>query len=204
MAGVGAEADPNAKDEETIKIEKAKRKKLNARDPLGIRPDAFDLYKVQERAIEFLEDAIQDLDEEMDDFEPREKAAELARRRRRKKDKYAYSVDQLVSLGNQKNTLEAILTGRQDDKHASGGAGGAASAGENGEDGGEGKVSTAAKDLSIVPTDADFNPMLFLTLVHRDASYEQLKSSISRLESKFEGWNIMFLYHYKRLLQKLR
>ena len=136
---------------------------------MGIRPDNFDLKNVQGRAIEMLENVIEDIQEEMDDFEPHERATEITRRRKKKKDKYAYAVDQLISLGSQKNALEAILSGGKDDQT---------------DTDGEEKAS-AAKNLSILPTDAEFNPMLFLTLVHRNASYEQLKESIERLDSKF-------------------
>ena len=167
--GAGAGPDLPSKDEERIKMQNAERQKMLGRDPLGIRPDTFDLQNLKGRAIEVLDDAINDLEEEMDEFEPHEKAAEIARKRKKKKDKHAYSVDQLVSLGSQKNALEAILTGGLDEK-------------TNAE--GEEKSSAAAKDLSILPTDADFNPMLFLTLVHRNASYEQLKESVLRLDSK--------------------
>jgi hypothetical protein len=161
--------EPKGKDEEKIKIQNAERQKLIGRDPLGIRPDNFDLKNVQGRAIEMLENVIEDIQEEMDDFEPHERATEITRRRKKKKDKYAYAVDQLISLGSQKNALEAILSGGKDDQT---------------DTDGEEKAS-AAKNLSILPTDAEFNPMLFLTLVHRNASYEQLKESIERLDSKF-------------------
>ena len=78
-------------------------------------------------------------------------------------------MDQLISLGSQKNALEAILSGGKDDQTDTDGE----------------EKARAAKNLSILPTDADFNPLLFLTLVHRNASYEQLKESIERLDSKF-------------------
>lgn len=170
--GGTTESESKTKDDEKIKLQNEERQRLIRTDPLGIRPENFDLKNVQGRAIEMLEDAIQDIQEEIDDYEPHEKATEVTRRKKKKKDKYAYAVDQLVSLGSQKNALEAIVSG-----------------GKDGADGEE-KASAAAKDLSILPTDADFNPMLFLTLVHRDASYEQLKDSIERLDSKSNGASI--------------
>lgn len=145
------------------------------KDPLGIRPENFDLNNVQGRALEMLTDAIHDLADEMDDFEPDEAAMESARRKKKKKDRYAYAVDQLISLGSQKNALEAIFSGDQDENKE-----GDITTGETGET----KASSAVEDLSILPTDANFNAMLFLTLVHRDAGYEQLKKSIRRLDSK--------------------
>jgi hypothetical protein len=167
--GSGTDDDINTKDEEKLKKQNEERQKMIGKDPLGIRPEHFDLNNVQERAIEMFEDAIQDLAEEIEDYEPREKAMESARRKKKKKDRHAYSVDQLISLGSQKNALEAIFSGEQDEQKQ-----------------GDGviKVSTAAKDLSILPTDANFNAMFFLTLVHRNGGYEQLKESILRLDSK--------------------
>lgn len=38
---------------------------------------------------------------------------------------------------------------------------------------------------SILPTDSKFDPILFLTLVHRNASYEELMGSMKNLSSKF-------------------
>lgn len=38
---------------------------------------------------------------------------------------------------------------------------------------------------SILPTDSDFDPILFLTLVHRKASYEELVGSMNRLSSEY-------------------
>jgi hypothetical protein len=73
--------------------------KVIGKDPSGIRPEHFDLNNVQERAIEMFEDAIQELAEEIEDYEPREKAMESACRKKKKKDRHAYSVDQLISLG---------------------------------------------------------------------------------------------------------
>ncbi|KAL7541186.1 hypothetical protein ACHAXR_012938 [Thalassiosira sp. AJA248-18] len=40
---------------------------------------------------------------------------------------------------------------------------------------------------SILPTNPDFDPILFLTLVHRDASYQELQESTSRLSRKTDN-----------------
>jgi hypothetical protein len=37
---------------------------------------------------------------------------------------------------------------------------------------------------STLPTDPNFDPLLFLTLVHRKASYEELVGSMDRLSSE--------------------
>lgn len=44
-----------------------------------------------------------------------------------------------------------------------------------------------SKDASIVPTDPRFDPSLFLTLVHRNASYQELQDSTSRLSRKTDN-----------------
>lgn len=166
----GEDIDLNMKDEEKIKMLDAEQRKLYGKDPLGIRPDNFDLHDIQGRSVELLQEAIQDLGEEIDDFDADEKSIENARRRKRKKDRNAFSVDQLLSIGSQKNSLEAILNGEiNDDKRT-------------GSEEEEEKVNVSAKDLSILPTDANFDPMLFLTLVHRNAGYKELKESIRRLD----------------------
>jgi len=166
----GEEIEMGVKDEEKLKKLDAEQQKLQGKDPLGIRPEDFDLHDIQGRAKELLEGAINDLGEEIDDFDQDEKSIEKNRRRKMKKDRHAYTVDQLLSLGSQKNALEAILRGdRMNDKK-----------GEREE--GEEKSNFGAQDLSVLPTDANFDPMLFLTLVHRNAGYKELKESIRRLD----------------------
>ncbi len=174
-----------ARDEEKIKQQNEERQKLIGKDPLGIRPETFDLKNLQQRAGEILEHAVQDLAEEMED-DPEESALEAARKKKKKRDKYAYSVEQLVSLGSQKNALEAIINGNGEKDDLSKNE-------EEGEEKAEKALSVLpAKDLSILSTDANFNPMLFLTLVHRNASYEQLTESIRRLDSEY----LFYAYTY--------
>jgi hypothetical protein len=169
----GEEIEMGVKDEEKLKKLDIEQQKLHGKDPLGIRPEDFDLRDIQGRAKEILEGAILDIGEEINDFDQDEKSIENNRRRKMKKDKNAYTVDQLLSLGSQKNSLEAILRGeRRDDK-------------KNAREEGEEKSITGAQDLSILPTDANFDPLLFLTLVHRNAGYKELKESVHRLDRKF-------------------
>mmetsp|Transcript_19365 Transcript_19365/g.29860 ORF Transcript_19365/g.29860 Transcript_19365/m.29860 type:complete len:1065 (-) Transcript_19365:95-3289(-) len=40
------------------------------------------------------------------------------------------------------------------------------------------------KNASVLPTDSNFDPLLFLTLVHRDASFQQLAKSMTQLTHK--------------------
>lgn len=49
---------------------------------------------------------------------------------------------------------------------------------------------------SILPTEANFDPILFLTLVHRKATYEELVGSMNRLSSKYR-----YCFWWKYLLR---
>jgi len=184
MRGGGTTDELKPRDEEKIKLQNEERQKMIGKDPLSIRPATFDLKNIQAQALAMLTDAVRDLAEAMEDMEPEEVAAELARKKKKKKDKYAYSVEQLVSLGSQKGTLEGILNGGNNDKTPK-------------NEGEEEKKDLPAKDLSILSTDANFNPMLFLTLVHRNASYEQLKKSIQRLDNQTDD-------NMQRIQQRVR
>jgi len=53
----------------------------------------------------------------------------------------------------------------------------------------EGKIGDTGR--SILPTEPNFDPILFLTLVHRKATYEELVGSMNRLSSKY------FFVNYK-------
>ena len=75
----------------------------------------------------------------------------------------------LITIGAQKSSLEEVLTGGKKKKDSS-------------EE--EDKKIESAEDLSILPSDPNFDPMLLLTLVHRGTGYEQLKAGIERLGSK--------------------
>lgn len=154
----------NDKTKEKWRKQIEERQILIGRDPMGIRPDTFDLKSIRDRVVEVLGECIEDLDEEIEEngsVKPDES-------KRKKKDKYAYSVEQLVSLEAQKAALEAILNGDQ----------------EALEDEDAEEKRPSASELSILPADANFDPLLFLTIVHRNASYDQLKESIEKLESK--------------------
>ena len=152
------------------------RQKLIGRDPIGIRPDNFNLKTIKDRVVDILGEGIDDLNEEIEETGESGKTQEESKRK--KKDKYAYSVELLVSLQAQKATLEAILNGdRNDDEEGVG----------------EEKRPSAA-ELSILPSDANFDPLLFLTIVHGNASYEQLKESADKLESECFGFKMHFVF----------
>ncbi len=143
------------------------RQMMIGRDPMGIRPDTFDLKTLKDREVEILTACIEDIEEEIRETGDTEKPFDESKRKKR--DKYAYSVEQLVSLEAQRSALEAILIGDTEDL--------------DDEEGEEKRQS--AQDLSILPSSSNFDPLLFLTLVHRNASYDQMKESIEKLESEF-------------------
>ncbi len=161
-------ATTNDKTKEKWSEQIEERKRLIGRDPMGIRPDNFDLKSIKDRVIQVLDGCVEDLEEEIQEGGHHTRATDETKRK--KKDKYAYFVEQIVSLEAQKAALEAILDGEQvdvDDEDA------------------EEKRSSAA-ELSILPADSNFDPLLFLTIVHRDTGYEQLHDSITMLESEYK------------------
>jgi hypothetical protein len=163
------------KDEEKLRLYNEEKQRILRKDPLNIRPDNIDLQYIQEQAVELLQEAIHDLEEELEEYEPRERFEEVARKRKKKKDKYAYFVEHLASLGSQKDALETILHGKDIDEGP-------------GDDHEEEKSNLLpAKDLSILPSDPNFNPMLFLTLVHKNTSYKELVNSIGCLDGEYNS-----------------
>jgi vacuolar-type H+-ATPase subunit F/Vma7 len=61
----------------------------------------------------------------------------------------------------------------------------------------EGMENTPNLTHSVVPTSHKFDPVLFLTLVHRTTSYDELTGSLQRLTSKYKRLNRLrfFLWH---------
>lgn len=153
-------------------LRNTKQEKLLHKDPLNIRPDNFNIQYIQEKVVELLQESIHDLDNEIAEYEPDDRFDEMTMRRRKRKDKYTYYVDELTSLASQKSALQAILDGKEqhDEQQA-----------HHDEE----KPNTlAASKLSILPSDSKFNPMLFLTMVHKNTSYDELVNSIKSLDSK--------------------
>lgn len=166
-------ATTNDKTKEKWSEQIEERKRLIGRDPMGIRPDNFDLKSIRDRVIQVLDGCVEDLEEEIQEGGHHTRAADETKRK--KKDKYAYSVEQIVSLEAQKAALEAILDGEQQ--------------GDVDDEDAEEKRPSAA-ELSILPADSNFDPLLFLTIVHRDTGYEQLKDSITKLESEYKSLSL--------------
>ena len=57
---------------------------------------------------------------------------------------------------------------------------------------------------SVLPTDPTFDPMLFLTLVHREVGYHELIGSVDRLTSKLANFFfIVSLFCFPYILNNL-
>lgn len=140
-------------------IEKAKALQ---KDPLAIRTadKDLDLGKIQTLKVDLLVQALKDIDDELADIE-QEREKNLNTDKSTQED-YA---QRIRNLDAQKESLESVL-----DSITTMGAE-------------EAKVS----DRSVLPIDPNFDPILFLTLVHRNASYEVLNESMERLTNKTDN-----------------
>ena len=119
--------------------------KVLRKDPLGLKGDDFDLRTIETNQVDFLEQALLELQEELRKGET--------------------GGEESKALQQKKESLESILDGIVGVARADGGIG------ETGR--------------STLPTEPKFDPLLFLTLVHRKASYEELVGSMDRLSSEY-------------------
>lgn len=124
--------------------------KLMGKDPLGIvsNDEEFDLLKIEKAMAEHMEQALHDIQEEI------QKAESTG------------SEEYVRKVAAQKESLEALierLGGLDAMEHSSN------------------------LMFSITPSSSKFDPILFLTLVHRKTSYERLMGSMGRLSSKYSG-----------------
>mmetsp|Transcript_21876 Transcript_21876/g.47536 ORF Transcript_21876/g.47536 Transcript_21876/m.47536 type:complete len:1286 (-) Transcript_21876:286-4143(-) len=134
------------------------KQRLLGRDPLGLRSaDRFDLLEIDSNRDFLIQKTLKEIEEEID--------CELALASES-------GVERVNWLEAQRQALLAIV----DEKKRS-------------DKGGEGAESNELQqDLpSILPTNPDFDPTLFLTLVHRNATYQELQESTSRLSRKTDN-----------------
>eukprot|EP00559_Dactyliosolen_fragilissimus_P008571 CAMPEP_0184872304 /NCGR_PEP_ID=MMETSP0580-20130426/41207_1 /TAXON_ID=1118495 /ORGANISM="Dactyliosolen fragilissimus" /LENGTH=1377 /DNA_ID=CAMNT_0027375073 /DNA_START=24 /DNA_END=4157 /DNA_ORIENTATION=- len=159
---VTSEMEREEEDEVAQKnIRRAERDKLVGRDPLGIRSTEFDLRQVQHDRVLLMEGALEDLEEEMAEMDDADWKREQ-------------TLEMLTSLESQRDELEAILDGTKRNTKK-----------ERQEE--ESKLQfgdSGVENSSILPTDPNFDPLLFLTLVHRGASFDTLRGSMDRLSNK--------------------
>ena len=166
-----AEREKQQTAKERRRLEEEKRR-LATRDPLQLRGKDFDLTRVQEHRVDLLQQAIADVEEAMtEEGIPIQAAGSSSSKKGRKNE----GLDHIVSLQAQRDALEKILEGRGM---------------ENSDDVGvsvDDVNSDGVEDLSLLPSDDNFDPLLFLTLVHRNASFEQLQKSIAKLDNKTDN-----------------
>ncbi|KAL3925540.1 MAG: hypothetical protein SGILL_000335 [Bacillariaceae sp.] len=143
----GGEYHDTVRDSQEAAAEMAEREeeksKVLRRDPLALRGTDFDLRTLETNQVDFLEQGLLELQEEL------------------RKAEAGGEDDQ--ALRATKESLEMILDGIV------------------GVAGAEANISSTGK--SILPTDPNFDPILFLTLVHRRATYEELVGSMNRLST---------------------
>ena len=155
--------------EAELKRQEEEKQRLLRKDPLGIRED-LDMLYVEEKRVELLELALEEVEQEMDLEFKNQARGSSARKNER---------EHLASLEVQRESLEAILDGRS-------------KAAKDGDD--NQNASEEAKDVeqrSVLPTESTFDPLLFLTLAHRNADFDQLQKCIARISSKY-----YYLYRY--------
>ena len=130
------------------------KSKVLRRDPLGLHGVEFDLKSIEADQVNHLEQALSQLQEELSKAEA--------------------GGEDNQALRAKKESLEMVLDGVI----------GVANGGLSNLQGGGGGFLNNSTGKSILPTDSNFDPILFLTLVHRKASYEELVGSMNRLSCK--------------------
>jgi len=129
------------------------KSKFLRRDPLGLHGVEFDLQAIETDQVDHLEQALVQLQEELSKAEA------------------GGEDDQ--ALRAKKESLETVLDGIV----------GVSATHTSGPGGLNKSLSNKFTGKSILPTDNNFDPILFLTLVHRKASYEELVGSMNRLST---------------------
>jgi len=160
-AGGSAAEEPdsiNVRESQEAAAELAEREeeksRILRRDPLGLHGTEFDLQAIETGQRELLEQALSEAEEELS------------------------KVDDDFTLRAIKESLEMVYDGVIGVGDANANAN-ATKLGKSSSQFGSSKFS----GKSILPTDSNFDPILFLTLVHRKASYEELVGSMNRLST---------------------
>jgi len=159
LAG-GANASINVRESQEAAAELAEREEEKSRflrrDPLGLHGAEFDLQAIETEQVEHLEQALSQLQEELTNSEA---GGEDDQALRAKKESLEMVLDGLVGVG------DANANNNSNNKSTSN------------------VSSNKLTGKSILPTGNTFDPILFLTLVHRRASYEELVGSMNRLST---------------------
>lgn len=160
----------NVRESQEAAAEMAEREeeknKFLRRDPLGLQGVEFDLQEIERDQVDHLEQALSKLQEEVSKAEA--------------------SGEDDQALRSKKESLEMVLDGVVGMTNGVGGGGTGLSSTNN-------SNSLKKSGKSILPTDNSFDPILFLTLVHQKASYEELVGSMNRLSSTYSLDNYCFI-----------
>lgn len=160
-------------------------------DPLGIRPKAFNINQVNETKKTILEDIIRDLEQEKKEIED-----QYDHHIKHEEIEFASTIEeQLLVLEKELEHLMKLYQG--DGKNASNKKN---TERNNNSDSDMSRDESKNKiqESSILATDPNFDPLLFLTLIHADVTPEQLRDGLYRLN----GMNIyvyiyiVFIYFY--------
>eukprot|EP00978_Attheya_sp_CCMP212_P014553 scaffold37126_cov32-Attheya_sp.AAC.1 len=168
---MGGDQRDKEREEAETKAEKARidedHQRVWGRDPLGIERKSFDLRTIESNLLIMLEQGLKEVEEKIE-ADP---------------EKAATDENPLASLEAQRTSLQAmvdhltpdnIYADLDDDDDLS-------------PEEAEQRLALAraekAKDKSVLPISPKFDPLLFLTLVHRNTSYTVLSDSVQRLTS---------------------
>ena len=135
------------------------KKRLLGRDPLGIHStNQFDLQEIENNRETLILQALNEIEAEID-YEL-SSASESG-------------VETVNWLEAQRQSLLAFVEAKRKSVTSSGAA--------------DGESKEAHSFPSVLPTSPDFDPILFLTLVHRNATYQDLQDSTSPLSRKTDN-----------------
>jgi len=203
------ESNDNNREQLQAAVEKNRaveeRQKHNGRDPLGLRGDEFDLQLVQANRETLIQEALELFqEEEEEELQYLKSSAQINVKDMNKEsnsDDYhpkssnennnAMAQERLLSLHTRRdsfmNMIETSAERKQHNRSKNNAHGDEKKDydEENGEDVEQENPTQNEGFGSILPFDPDFDPMLFLTLVHGRATYDQLQDALQKLNSKF-------------------
>jgi hypothetical protein len=168
-SGGGSGGEYTVRDSQEAAAELAEREeeksKILRKDPLGLHGTEFDLRAMEMDQVDHLEQALSELQEELKKAESGVGGIEDDQALRAKKESLETVLDGIIGVTG------VIVPAKEQHQQLN----------DNNQSNGINNVDTGK---SILPTDGSFDPIIFLTLVHRKASYEELVGSMNRLTSK--------------------
>lgn len=155
---------------EKERIDKERQRNLG-RDPFGLRGNDFDLHILQNRRSEIIQNTLAMFQEEEED-------EMLLGTTNRKDSKFLSLAERKQAFLNViENSAKLVAQKRKEKEEA-------ANNGIHYHDNKEQTTTTTSEEVgSIIPTDPDFDPMLFLTLVHGRATFQQLEKALTKINN---------------------